>query len=405
MNLDVQRIRNEFPFLTERAGDQLIYLDNAASTQKPQEVLQVMEQFYRTGYANIHRGVYRLAYQATEAYAQARTTVAEFLNANSSREIVFVRGTTEAINLVAQSYGTGNLTPGDRVVLPILEHHANFVPWQVLCRRVGSELKVVPLAPSGLFDLDLLLKEIDEQTKLVALSFVSNSLGTVLPVRKIIEKAHSVGARVLVDAAQAVGSIPLDVQELDCDFLAFSGHKLYGPTGIGILYAREEILDQMPPYQYGGDMIKSVRIEETTFREIPHRFESGTPHIVGAIGLAAAIRFVQSIGLKNILSHKQMLLRHAIQEINRMRSVRIISDPQDNAGILALHIENVHPHDLATYFDQQNIAVRAGHHCTQPLMDFLGIPGTTRISFGCYNTLEEINKTLVALERAQTYFA
>ncbi|MBZ5638754.1 MAG: cysteine desulfurase [Acidobacteriia bacterium] len=389
--LDVQRIREDFPILKRRIhGKPLVYLDSAASTQKPLPVIEAMTQFYAAGYSNIHRGVYLLSEEATEAYESARARVSAYVGARESREIVFVRGTTEAINLVAQTWGRVRVGAGDEILVSGMEHHSNIVPWQILCQEKGARLVVIPIDDRG----DLVFEEFERllspRTRIVAVAHVSNALGTVNPIRRIVEVAHGRGVPVLVDGAQAVAHQPVDVEELGCDFYAFSGHKLYGPTGVGVLYGRAEFLEAMPPYQGGGDMIRSVTFEKTTYNDIPHKFEAGTPDIGGAVVLGAAIDYVSGIGLEAIAAHEADLLDRATRLMESVPRVRIIGTARKKAGVLSFVVEGIHPHDVGTVLDNDGIAIRAGHLCAQPVMERFGVPATARASFGMYNTREEI---------------
>jgi cysteine desulfurase / selenocysteine lyase len=389
---DPARIRRDFPILSQQVhGRPLIYLDTAASAQKPTSVLDAMRRFQQHDYANVHRGVHALGERATEAYEQARSRVAKFLNAGSSGEIVFTAGATAAINLVAGSWGERMLRAGDHVILSVLEHHSNIVPWQLLRDRRGIEIDVVPVDDSGEFDIPAFERLLSRGCKLVSVTHISNALGTVLPVDDIVRLAHSAGAKVLIDGCQAVPHQPVDVQALDCDFYVFAGHKLYGPTGIGALYARAEILADMPPWQGGGEMIRSVTFERTEYADAPARFEAGTPNIVGAIGLAAAIGYVETIGLNEIGRHEQALLAHGTALLSRLNGLRMIGTTKRKGGILSFVLEGIHPHDAATLLDRRGLALRAGHHCAQPAMDRFGVAGTLRASIGLYNTKEEFD--------------
>jgi len=404
--LDVQRVRRDFPILTQKVhGKPLVFLDNAASTQKPEAVLEAMDTCHRTCYANVHRGIYQLAERTTAAYEGVRETVRRYLGAARPEEIVFTAGTTEAINLVAGSWGRQELGPGDQVLITEMEHHANIVPWQMLCARTGARLRVTPIDDRGVLLLDELKKRLTPRTRLLALTHVSNVLGTVNPVREIVAMAKKVGALVLVDGAQAVQHLPVDVQELGCDFYTFSGHKIYGPTGIGVLWARHELLEQMPPWQGGGDMIRSVTFEKTDYAAPPHRFEAGTPHIVGAIGLGAALDYLDALDLEAIHAHEDDLLTYATRRIREeLPGIRIVGTAPEKAGVLAFDVEGVHPHDVATVLDQDGICVRAGHHCAQPLMRRLGLSATSRAAFGVYNTRDEVDALVAGLHRVDEVF-
>jgi cysteine desulfurase/selenocysteine lyase len=402
---DVTAVREDFPILATRVGAHpLIYLDNAASAQKPRAVIDAISDYYSARHANIHRGVHYLSATATDAYDQARVIVAKFLNAAEPRECIFVRGATEAINLVASSWGRQNLRPGDEILLSTLEHHANIVPWQIAAEAAGAKIKIIPVSDAGELLLDGLDTLLTPRTKLLAITQVSNALGTVVPVRELIRRAHAVGAVVLVDGAQSVPHLPIDVQDLDCDFFAFSGHKLFGPTGIGVLYGNAALLEKLPPYQSGGDMIERVTFEKTTFRSIPERFEAGTPHISGVVGLAAAIRYLAKLGHPALAAHEQNLLAHATAAVRAIPGVRIIGEAKDKVGVLSFVMDGIHPHDIATILDSEGIAIRAGHHCAQPLMQRLGLTGTARASFAFYNTLAEADHLAAALLKVKKMF-
>jgi cysteine desulfurase / selenocysteine lyase len=403
---DVQAVRHDFPILRERVHDKpLVYLDNAATTQKPQTVIDRLTTFYAHENANVHRGVHLLSERATDAYEDARRTVCRFLNAADPREIVFVRGTTEAINLVAQSYGRSHVAPGDEIVITTMEHHSNIVPWQMLCEQTGARLRVVPITDAGELRLDAYEAALSERTKIVAVVHVSNALGTINPVAEIVRLAHGRGIPVLVDGAQAVAHMLVDVRRLDCDFYTFSGHKIFGPTGIGVLYAKAPLLEAMPPYQGGGDMISSVTFERTLYNVLPYKFEAGTPNIAGAIGLAAALDYVDAIGLDRINAYERELLAYGTDALSQIAGLRLTGTAADKAGILAFALEGVHPHDIGTILDRQGIAIRTGHHCCQPLMDRLGVPATARASLALYNTREEIDALAAALDTVREVFA
>ena len=402
---DVARYRADFPILAERVYDKpLVFLDSAASAQKPQSVIDAMGFCYEHEYANIHRGVYWLSQQATQAYEDARIKVKRFINAASEREIIFTKGTTEAINLVATSYGGSQLKAGDEIILSHLEHHANIVPWQMLRDRIGIEIKVVPIDDCGNFLLNEYEKLLSSRTRLVAVTQSSNALGTILPVAEIVHLAHAQGAVVLLDGAQAVAHGPVDVQALGADFYTFSGHKLYGPSGIGVLYGKANLLRAMPPYQGGGDMIRTVTFEKTEFADIPGRFEAGTPHIAGAYGLSAAIDYVSAIGMEAIAAHEQDLLSYATARLQEINSLRIIGTADNKAGIISFELGGVHAHDIGTILDREGIAVRVGHHCAQPVMDRFNISGTVRASFGLYNNQADIDALVAALGAVREIF-
>ncbi len=395
----IDRIRADFPALAQQVrGKPLVYLDNAASAQKPRQVIDALAEFYRHDFANIHRSVHTLGERATARYEAARETVRCFLNARRVEEIVFVRGTTEAINLVAQSWGRANLKEGDEILITAMEHHSNIVPWQLVCRQTGARLRVAPINTRGELILEELAKRIGPRTRLVSVVHMSNALGTVNPVEEIVALAHARGIPVLIDGAQAVPHLPVDVQALDCDFYAFSGHKLYGPTGIGALYARHELLEAMPPWQGGGEMIRTVTFEETTYNDPPFKFEAGTPAIAEAVGLAAAIDYLEGIGWEAIAAHEHDLLEYATARAEEVPGLRLIGTAREKGAILSFTVDRVHPHDLGTFLDHYGIAVRAGHHCTMPVMDFFQVPATARASFGIYNTRQEVDLLIDALK-------
>jgi cysteine desulfurase/selenocysteine lyase len=400
--LDVDAIRREFPVL-ERVvhGRPLAYLDNAASSQRPRAVIDAMSRYYETSHANVHRGVHTLSQEATDLFEGAREKVRRFINARSTREVVFVRGTTEAINLVAQTYGRSRLGPGDEILISWLEHHANIVPWQMLCQQTGATLKVAPITPAGEIDFDGFAALLSPRTRLVALAHVSNALGTVIPVRRFIAAARALDIPVLLDGAQAVPHMKVDVQALDCDFYAFSGHKMCGPTGIGILYGRESLLQQMPPWQGGGDMILAVSFEQTVYNGLPYKFEAGTPDIAGAIGLGAAVDYLESIGLQRIAAAEHELLVYASARLATIPGLRVIGTSPEKAAVVSFTLEKVHPHDLGTILDHEGVAIRTGHHCAMPLMEFYGLPATARASFAFYNTRAEIDRLVDALHTAR----
>jgi cysteine desulfurase / selenocysteine lyase len=402
----LQEIRAEFPILgsTVRGGRPLVYLDNAATSQKPRQVIAAISRFYTSENANIHRGLHYLSERATTAYDAAREKVARFLGAGSPSEIVFTRGTTEAINLVAQSWGRSSLRPGDEVLVTGMEHHANLVPWQLVCEQTGATFRAVPITDRGELDLDAFDRLLTDRTRLFAVGHVSNALGTVNPVRELTARARARGALVLVDGAQSAPHMAIDVSELDCDFFACSGHKLFGPTGIGVLYGRTDVLDRMPPWQTGGDMIERVTLERTTWAAPPARFEAGTPPIAEVIGLAAAIDYVESVGLGTIGAWERELLARATELIGALPGVRLVGTAREKAGVLSFVLEGIHPHDVGTVLDDEGVAVRAGHHCAQPVMQRFGIPATVRASFAFYNTLDEIDVLVRGIERARKVF-
>jgi cysteine desulfurase / selenocysteine lyase len=401
---DETRLRGDFPILSRTVhGRPLIYLDNAATSQKPQCVIDCEARYYRELNANIHRGVHRLSQQATDAYEAARDTVRRFVNAARREEIVFVRGTTEAINLVAASYGQ-RLKPGDEILITEMEHHSNIVPWQLLCERSGAVLRVAPIDEAGELMLDEFEHRLNARTRLVAVTHVSNALGTINPVKRIIDLAHARGIAVLIDGAQAAPHIKIDVQALDCDFYAFSGHKMYGPTGVGVLYGKAALLEAMPPYQGGGDMIRQVTFAKTTFNDLPYKFEAGTPHIAGVIGLGAAIDYVSAVGLGAIATREQELLAYATEQARAVRGLRLIGTASNKASVLSFVVDGVHPHDVGTILDDEGIAVRAGHHCAMPVMEHFHIPATVRASFALYNTRAEVDALFRAVRKAQRMF-
>jgi cysteine desulfurase/selenocysteine lyase len=403
--LDVTSIRRDFPILRRQVhGRPLVYLDNASTTHKPQGVIDRLTRFYAEENANVHRGLHRLSELATDAYEAARAAVARFLNAPESREIVFVRGTTEAINLVADSFGRSRVGAGDAVVISAMEHHSNLVPWQRLCEEKGARLRIIPVSDAGELDLDACATLLDDRTRIVAVVHVSNALGTINPIADIVRLAHGRGIPVLVDGAQAAAHMPVDVQALGCDFYAFSGHKMLGPTGVGALYARASLLQAMPPYQSGGDMISSVTFERTLYRTLPHRFEAGTPNIAGAVALGAAIGYLDAIGLDRIACAEHDLLEYATGVLSDSPGVRVIGAARRKAGILSFVLDGVHPHDIATMLDREGIAIRAGHHCCQPLMHRLGLAATARASLALYNTREEIDALGAALHHVREMF-
>ncbi|MCP5364799.1 MAG: cysteine desulfurase [Hyphomicrobiales bacterium] len=403
--VDFRQLRQDFPILSRTVyGRPLVYLDSAASAQKPLPVLRAMEEAYQSYYANVHRGVHALSGEATDAYEGAREKIAAFINARKAEEVVFVRGATEAINLVASSYGRRFLSPGDEVVISHLEHHSNIVPWQMLRDEKGIVLQVVPVDDDGQFLLEDFERLLSPRTKLVSVAHVSNALGTILPVRAIIEKAHAVGARVLLDGCQAAPHLSIDVQDLDVDFYVFSSHKMYGPTAIGALYGKADLLELMPPYQGGGDMIASVSFEKTTFKKPPQRFEAGTPAIVEAVGFGAAADYLSTIGLEPIRAHEQQLLEYATDRLSQLPGLTIHGPPAHKAAIISFGLAGVHPHDIGTFLDRAGVAIRAGHHCAQPLMARLGVAATARASFGLYNTTEEVDALAEALSVVREFF-
>lgn len=396
----IQNIRKDFPILSEKVyNKELVYFDNAATTQKPKCVVEKIEQGYYRYNANIHRGVHYLSQKATEEHEAARTTVAQFLNAEKREEIIFTRGTTEAINLVAFSFGEAFCHEGDEVVISVMEHHSNIVPWQMLCERKGMTLKVIPMNERGELEIEAYKTLLNEKTKIVSIAHVSNVLGTVNPVKEVIRLAHEKNIPVLVDGAQAVPHIPVNVQELDADFYVFSGHKIYGPTGIGVLYGKENWLNAIPPYQGGGEMIQTVRFEKTTYNVLPFKFEAGTPDYIGSTALAEALRYVQNIGLEKIAAYEHELLEYGTKLLSEIDGMRIIGTAKEKSSVISFLVGNIHPYDIGMLLDKLGIAVRTGHHCAQPLIDSLEIPGTVRASFAFYNTKEEIDQFVAALKR------
>jgi cysteine desulfurase/selenocysteine lyase len=402
---DVHRIREDFPILRRSVrGNPLVYLDNAATTQKPAAVIDRIVRYYAEENSNVHRGVHYLSEVATAAYEGARTTVRRFVNARSEKEIVFTRGTTEGINLVAYSWGRKNVHEGDEVLISAIEHHSNIVPWQMLCEERRATLKIIPVNEAGELDIDAYAKLLNDRTRIVAVGHASNALGTINPIRKMISMAHAAGAVVVIDGAQGVPHLPIDVQDLDCDFYAFSGHKVYGPTGVGALYGKEALLEAMPPFMGGGDMILSVSFEKTTYNALPYKFEAGTPNIEGVVGLAAALDYVGSIGLDRIAAHEQDLLHYATDRLLELDGIRLIGTAAHKASVISFVLEGVHPHDIGTILDQEGIAIRTGHHCAQPLMMRFNVPATGRASFGLYNTREEADALVAGLKKVIEVF-
>ncbi len=404
-DFDVDKVRRDFPILKRTVyGKRLVYLDNAATSQKPQVVIDAISRYYEEGNANIHRGVHLLSAWATDAYETARKAVQQFLNAGDASEIIFVRGATEAINLVAQTYGRTHVKAGDEVLITAMEHHSNIVPWQILCEEKGAVLKVAPINDKGELLLDDFQDLLGARTRLVAVTHVSNALGTISPLKHLIEMAHSRNIPVLVDGAQAVPHLAVDVQALDCDFYAFSGHKMYGPTGTGVLYGKAALLETMPPYQSGGDMISSVTFEKTTYNKLPYKFEAGTPDIAGVIGLHAAIQYLSSLGMGKVAAYEHDLLTYATEAVAGIAGVRLIGTAKEKASVLSFVVEGVHPHDIGTILDQEGIAIRTGHHCAQPVMERFGVPATARASFGLYNTREEVDALVKGIQKVQEVF-
>jgi len=403
---NVNKIRNDFPILKQQVnGCPLVYLDNGATSQKPQSVIDAIVNYYSTTNSNVHRGVHTMSQQATDGYEGARAKVRQFINASDDREIIFTRNTTEGINLVAHSYGRQNIGPGDDIIVSNMEHHSNIVPWQMLCEETGANLRVVPIDDAGELLMDEYEKMLSSRTKLVSITHVSNALGTILPAAQIARMAHAHGAPVLFDGAQAVPHMPVDVQELDCDFYVFSGHKLFGPTGIGILYGKAEYLEAMPPFLGGGEMIKSVTFEKTIYNDLPYKFEGGTPDIAGAIGLGAAIDYVNDLGFDQITAHEDELLRYGTDALSTIEGLKIIGTAEHKAGILSFVMDLAHPHDIGTILDEQGIAIRTGHHCAQPVMQRFQIPATARASLAFYNTKEDIDALVKGIDRVIEVFS
>lgn len=405
-DFDVERLRADFPILHRKVhGRDLVYLDNAATSQKPKAVIEAISGYYERDNANIHRGVHYLSERATAEFEAARKTVQAFLRARRTEEIIFVRGATEAINLVAQTYGRSHVSEADEVLITAMEHHSNIVPWQLLCEEKHAHLRVAPINESG----ELILAEFERllgpRTKIVAISHVSNALGTVNPVATLVEMAHGKNIPVLLDGAQAVPRMSVDVEQLDCDFYAFSGHKTYGPTGIGVLYGKFDLLEAMPPYQGGGDMISSVTFQKTIYNKVPHKFEAGTPDMAGAVGLKAAIEYLNEVGIDNIAAHESTLLQYATDVISTIPGIRVIGTAKEKAGVLSFVIDGIHPHDIGTVLDQESIAVRTGHHCAQPVMERFGVDATVRASFGLYNTKQEVDALVRGIQTVKEVFA
>jgi cysteine desulfurase/selenocysteine lyase len=406
ITFNVNKIRNDFPILKQQVnGCPLVYLDNGATSQKPQSVIDAIVNYYSTTNSNVHRGVHTMSQQATDGYEGARAKVRQFINASDDREIIFTRNTTEGINLVAHSYGRQNIGPGDDIIVSNMEHHSNIVPWQMLCEEKGANLRVVPIDDAGELLVDEYEKMLSSRTKLVSITHVSNALGTILPAAQIARMAHAHGAPILFDGAQAVPHMPVDVQELDCDFYVFSGHKLFGPTGIGILYGKAEYLEAMPPFLGGGEMIKSVTFEKTIYNDLPYKFEGGTPDIAGAIGLGAAIDYVNDLGFDQITAHEDELLRYGTDALSTIDGLKIIGTAEHKAGILSFVMDLAHPHDIGTILDEQGIAVRTGHHCAQPVMQRFQIPATARASLAFYNTKEDIDALVKGIDRVIEVFS
>ncbi len=404
--MDIEKIREQFPLLKQQVnGKSLIYFDNAATTQKPQCVIDSLNHYYTTMNSNIHRGVHFLSQQATNAFEESRKTVQNFINARHMHEIIFTRGTTESINLVASSFSKRFLKPGDTILISAMEHHSNIVPWQLACEERQAKLKVIPINPDGTIIFSELQNLLDESCKLLAITHVSNTLGTINDIKKIIKTAHAANIPVLVDGAQAISHIKIDVQDLDCEFYCFSGHKMYAPMGVGVLYGKEHILNELPPYQGGGEMIKNVTFEKTTYNELPFKFEAGTPNVGDVIGLQQAVKFISEIGYDNISAYEHDLLEYATRQLEQFEDIKIYGTAENKASVISFILGNIHPYDAGIILDKLGIAVRTGHHCTQPLMDFFRIPGTVRASFAIYNTKEEIEAMIEALKKIKLMFA
>ncbi len=404
--MSLKNIKKDFPILEQKInGKNLVYLDSAATTQKPKKVINSLNNYYNETNSNIHRGVHTLSQKATEKYEKAREKIANFIDASSSKEIIFVRGATEAVNLVANSYARPLLRENDEILISQMEHHANIVPWQMICEEKKAKLKIIPIDKSGELIMSEVKELINEKTKFISLNHVSNSLGTINPIKKIIDIAHQKNIKIMIDGAQAVQHLEISMKDIDADFYCFSGHKMYAPTGIGILYGKKELLEEMPPYQGGGDMIKSVTFEKTTYNDIPNRFEAGTPNISGAIALGKAIEYINQIGIRNINKHEEDLLNYATSKLKKINEVKIIGEAKEKAAVLSFIIEGIHPHDIGTIMDSHGIAIRAGHHCTQPIMDYYNVPATARASFAIYNTKEDVDELVKAIEKCIKVFA
>jgi cysteine desulfurase/selenocysteine lyase len=404
-SLDVASVREDFPILKQQVhGKPLVYLDNAATSQKPQAVIDAVNRYYETENSNIHRGIHFLSERATEGYEGARVKVKSFLNASDAREIIFVRGTTEGVNLVAQSYGRQFIKEGDEIIISAMEHHSNIVPWQILCDQARAKLRVIPINHDGELLVEEYKRLLNNRTRLVSVAHVSNALGTILPIKRIIEMAHGYNIPVMIDGAQAVPHMKIDVQDLECDFYAFSGHKLFGPTGIGILYGKAKHLEAMPPYQGGGDMISLVTFEKTHYNVLPYKFEAGTPHIAGGIGLGVAIHYLNGIGMEAIAAYEKEILAYATEALSTIKGLKIIGTAKEKAAVLSFVLDGVHPHDIGTVLDQEGVAIRAGHHCAMPVMQRFGIPATARASFAFYNTKEEVDVLVRAIHKVMKVF-
>ncbi len=404
-DLDIKKIRDDFPILKQKVnGKQLVYFDNAATSQKPSSVINRLDRYYREENSNIHRGVHTLSNLATGEYERARKRIGRYINAKDDKEIIFTRGTTEGINLVAHSYLNDRLNENDEIIITAMEHHSNIVPWQILCERKKAVLRIIPMNKKGELLSDQLEKMINERTKFVSVTHMSNALGTINPVKEIVATAHKHGIRVLVDGAQSIPHKKIDVRDIDCDFFAFSGHKVYGPTGIGVLYGKEELLEEMTPYQSGGDMIRNVTFKKTLYNDIPYKFEAGTPNIAGVIGLGEAIKYINSLGIKNIEKYEEELYSYAVSELKKFEGVRFIGEAGSRSGVISFEIDGIHPHDIGTILDQEGVAIRTGHHCAQPVMEFFKVPATARASFACYNTKKEVDIFTNAIKKLYEVF-
>lgn len=402
MNFKPEEVRSDFPILHQQIYNRpLIYFDNAASTQKPRQVIDAIREYYEKYNCNIHRGVHYLSVKATEAYEETRREVREFIHAKNTHEIIFTKGSTESLNLVASSFGKKFLKPGDEVITTIMEHHSNFVPWQQVCKELGANLKVVMLNEHGELNMEEFKSMINEKSRLITLTHVSNVLGTINPVKEIVDYAHQQGVPVLIDGAQGVSHLQVDVQDIDCDFYCFSGHKMYAPMGTGVLYGKEKWLEEMPPYQLGGEMIKDVYLDHTTFNELPYKFEAGTPNVEGIMGLRAAIRYLNKLGMANIAAYEDQLLKYAMKKLNEIEGMRFYGAAKNKASLISFLVGDIHPYDAGTIIDKMGIAIRTGHHCAMPLMDYLGIPGTLRASFAFYNTVGEIDQLVSAIHKTR----
>ncbi len=405
MILDIHKIKQEFPILNQQIqGQPLVYLDTAATAQQPRQVLEAIKNFYENDYANVHRGVHTLSIRSTDRYESVREQVRKFISAHSIQEIIFTKGTTESINLVASSFANHYLKPGDEVLISAIEHHSNIVPWQNVCEKTGALLKVIPVNAQGDIEEAVYIRYLTDKVKLLALTHVSNAIGTINPIQRMIQLAKEKNIIVLIDGAQAVPHLPVNVVELNCDFYAFSSHKMYGPTGVGILYAKKALLEQMPPYQFGGDMIKMVSFDKTVYNDLPYKFEAGTPNIAGVIGLGAAIDFINRIGLNQIAAHEHRLVHYAIDRLSSIDEVSLVAKPRQLSSLISFVMRDVHPHDIGTIFDQCGVAIRTGHHCAMPLMNILNLPATARLSVGIYNTQEDIDRAMLAIDEVKRVF-